>query len=80
MVSFLLGKAVQVSPRDEEDVTPLMLACEWGRLEVVQMLVEATEGQGVEQGDWAGGHPCSMLLVRNNQLMLKATRKWWPSS
>jgi ankyrin repeat protein len=54
VVAFLLSKGAQTSNRNENDVTPLMMACWNGHLEVAQMLFDATEGQGLEERDAHG--------------------------
>jgi serine/threonine-protein phosphatase 6 regulatory ankyrin repeat subunit A/serine/threonine-protein phosphatase 6 regulatory ankyrin repeat subunit B len=54
VAAFLLSQGADASSRDDEDATPVMLACEEGHLEVVQMLLEATEGQGLEDRDRNG--------------------------
>jgi ankyrin repeat protein len=54
VVAFLLSKGAQVISWDEEEPTPLMLACNKGQLEMVQMLVDAREGHGLEERDMWG--------------------------
>lgn len=55
MVAFLLGKGARAEKRDSNGNTPLMMACQGGRLGVVQMLLQHRGGQGLEemgQRDW----------------------------
>jgi ankyrin repeat protein len=57
IVAFLLLKGAQANSRDADDTTPFMCACkidEECTVEVVQMLLEATEGQGLEDRDKRG--------------------------
>jgi ankyrin len=59
VVKVLLSEGADVSSRDADGVTPLMLACKKGHLEVVQVLLEATEGQGLEEitdAEWTVMH------------------------
>jgi ankyrin repeat protein len=51
VVAFLLLKGAEANSRDAVGATPFILACGSGALEVVQMLLEATEGQGLEDRD-----------------------------
>jgi cytohesin len=51
VAAFLLSKGAQANTRDEAGSTALMVACETGNLEVVEMLFDATQGQGLEEQD-----------------------------
>jgi ankyrin repeat protein len=54
VAAFLLSKGAEANTKDGNDSTPLMLACEKGHLEVVEMLVEARKGLGLEERDHDG--------------------------
>jgi ankyrin repeat protein len=60
VVAFLLGKGAQASTRDDENVTPLMMACDNGHLDVIRMLVQHTGGERLdardEKNDWTALH------------------------
>jgi hypothetical protein len=51
VVAFLLEKGAQSTTRDDDNVTPLMLACGYGHLDVVRMLVQHTGGEGIDARD-----------------------------
>jgi ankyrin repeat protein len=51
VVAFLISKGAQANSRDEQGNTPFMLACQEGHLQVLQMLFDATQGQGLEDED-----------------------------
>jgi ankyrin repeat protein len=51
VVAFLLRKGAQANTKDNDGATPFMFACRSGVLEVVHRLLEATEGQGLEDRD-----------------------------
>jgi cytohesin len=55
VVAFLLSKGAQTSRSDANGRTPLLCACYAGDLELVQMVLTATEGQGLEERDRGGG-------------------------
>jgi ankyrin repeat protein len=55
VVAFLLSKGVDTNSRSEGGFTPLLCACEAGDLELVQMVLTATEGKGLEDRDHRGG-------------------------
>jgi ankyrin repeat protein len=57
VVAFLLEKGAQASKRDDNNETPLMLACEKGHMGVVRMLVTHTGAQGLEDRDIEGRTP-----------------------
>jgi hypothetical protein len=54
MVAFLLSKGAQANHVDECGKTAVMMGCEKGHLNVVRLLVEHTEGQGLELGNCYG--------------------------
>jgi ankyrin repeat protein len=54
VVTLLLKKGIKASKKDKWSTTPLMLACEKGPLEVVELLAEWREGLGLEEKDEYG--------------------------
>jgi ankyrin repeat protein len=52
--AFLLSKGAQANIRDDENITPLMVACKEDRLDLVHMLLHATQGQGLQEADRDG--------------------------
>jgi ankyrin repeat protein len=54
VVDFLLSKEVEASPRNVYGMTPLMEACSKSHLTVMQMLVQHTGGEGLEEGNEFG--------------------------
>jgi ankyrin repeat protein len=51
VVAFLLCNGAQASTRDNDNVTPLMSACDDGHLDVVRMLVQHTGWGGLDARD-----------------------------
>jgi ankyrin repeat protein len=59
VVAYLLCKEARDSIKDRFGNTPLVLACEMGHLAVIGMLLEAREGQGLQEmgaAGWLGLH------------------------
>jgi ankyrin repeat protein len=54
VAALLLDKGAQANTRDDEGITPLMRACCDGNLGVLKMLVQHTQGQGLDDGDEYG--------------------------
>jgi ankyrin repeat protein len=67
IVAFLLLKGAEANSRDVVGATSFMLACEEGHLEVVQMLFEATEGQGLQDRDNSGETALHYTAIQGNQ-------------
>jgi ankyrin repeat protein len=54
VAALLLDRGAHANSRDRQGMTPLVLACINHRLGVVKMLVQHTQGQGLDDGDEYG--------------------------
>lgn len=70
--AFLLSKGADATVRDRKGRTPLMRACVNGRLGVVRLLFQHTDGWGLEERDEEG------RAAIHHALPISIIRVWWP--
>jgi ankyrin repeat protein len=70
VVAVLMGKGAQTDIRDARRSTPLMFAACRGHLSVVQLLVQHTEGQGLDATNLSGETALHLAVRKGHQAVV----------